>query len=334
MSAVCGQGGSMGYRVKLDVFEGPFDLLVYLIEHARMSIYDIKISEITDQYLEYVGSMQSADVGVYSEFMVLASALLEIKSKMLLPRNAPEDAAAEIPEDPRLELVSKLVEYKRFKVISEILEERWQESAMYLEKPQEDLTDYTGEPDEYLSLDIKQFMSAFEKFLNRKKKLEEIREHHRRSEKQRITTEARMGDIKRFFVDSGLRETDFRTLVPGENDRYETAVTFSSVLEMMKQRRLDAEQQYLFGDITVSATDALFEESEPDKGETNAGYDESRGTQAAPAAGGHDESETAGGQDDTSDIAAGGQTGPRRSGDSKTEKGDSDGRQENNKISN
>ena len=80
----------MSYRVKLNVFEGPFDLLVYLIEHAEMSIYDIQISEIVKQYMEHVKAMQITDVNVSSEFMVLAAALLEIKSKMLLPRAVPE----------------------------------------------------------------------------------------------------------------------------------------------------------------------------------------------------------------------------------------------------
>ena len=81
----------MSYRVKLNVFEGPFDLLVYLIEHAEMSIYDIQISEIVKQYMEHVKAMQITDVNVSSEFMVLAAALLEIKSKMLLPRAVPAD---------------------------------------------------------------------------------------------------------------------------------------------------------------------------------------------------------------------------------------------------
>ncbi|MEI3518900.1 MAG: segregation/condensation protein A [Clostridia bacterium] len=99
-------------------------------------------------------------------------------------------------EDPRTELVAKLVEYKRFKTISELLENRWEGAALYLEKPQEDLAEYTGESDEYLSLDIEQLIPAFEKFLNRKKKLEEIKRHHRRSEKQRITNETRMNDIR------------------------------------------------------------------------------------------------------------------------------------------
>ena len=100
----------MGYRVKLNVFEGPFDLLVYLIEHAQMSIYDIRISEITSQYLSYVEDMRKADVNVSSEFMVLAAALLEIKSRMLLPRKTEDSGSGQVSEDPRTELVEKLVE--------------------------------------------------------------------------------------------------------------------------------------------------------------------------------------------------------------------------------
>jgi len=250
----------MGYRVKLNVFEGPFDLLVYLIEHAQMSIYDIKISEITNQYMQYVEDMKNSDVNVSSEFMVLAAALLEIKSKMLLPRTVSEDGTEITLEDPRTELVEKLLEYKRFKNISEMLEQRAEETAMYLEKPQEDLAEYTGEPDEYLSLDLDKFTAAFEQFLRRKKKIEEIREHHKRSEKQRITTEIRMENIKEFFRNRDSKEADFRELIEKKDDKYDVAVTFSSVLEMMKERRLDAQQKYLFGDITVKATEHLLDE--------------------------------------------------------------------------
>lgn len=252
----------MGYRVKLNVFEGPFDLLVYLIEHARMNIYDIQVSEITAQYLKYVEDMQKADVNVSSEFMVLAAALIEIKSKMLLPRTVSDDGTGLIAEDPRTELVEKLVEYKRFKMISEMLEARADETAMHLEKPQEDLTEYMGEPDEYLSLDIDKFKAAFEAFLNRKKKLEEIRSHHKRSEKQRITAESRMMDIREFFRGRESDEADFKELIQKKDDKYDVAVTFSSVLEMMKSRRLDAEQKYLFGDITVKATESLLHDKE------------------------------------------------------------------------
>ena len=251
----------MSYRVKLNVFEGPFDLLVYLIEHAEMSIYDIQISEIVKQYMEHVKAMQITDVNVSSEFMVLAAALLEIKSKMLLPRAVPEEGSAEVAEDPRTQLVAKLLEYKKFKRISEMLEACEEHTAKILEKPQEDLAAYTGEPDEYLSLDIEKFKTAFEQFLRRKRKLEEIREHHRRSEKQRLTQEHRMDDIQEFFRSDPKRKADFRELIHKRDDKYDVAVTFSSVLEMMKQRRVDAEQKYLFGDITVTAAEELFAEN-------------------------------------------------------------------------
>ena len=251
----------MSYRVRLNVFEGPFDLLVYLIEHAQMSIYDIRIAEITEQYVAYISRMQEADINVSTEFMVLAAELLEIKSKMLLPRSAPAEDGETAYEDPRTELVARLREYKLFKELSQMLESRWSETAARLEKPQEDLSEFTGEPDEYLSLDMEQFRTAFELFLQRKKNLEEIRAHHIRTEKQRITTELRMGEIKSYFRDRGIKEADFRELVPRGDDRYDISVTFSSVLEMMKEHRLAAEQKRLFGDITVRATDELFEEA-------------------------------------------------------------------------
>lgn len=250
----------MSYRVRLNTFEGPFDLLVYLIEHAQMNIYDISISEITNQYIAYIEDMKRADLNLSSEFMVLAAALLEIKSKMLLPRSVPEGGEREIAEDPRTELVQKLVEYKRFKDISEMLEQRAEMAARSLQKPQEDLSEYTGEADEYLSLDLEKFKAAFEQFLRRKKKLEEIRAHHRRSEKQRITTEIRMENIREFFRGRPEQRADFRELIEKKDDKYDVAVTFSSVLEMMKARKLDAEQRYTFGDITVTAAEHLFDE--------------------------------------------------------------------------
>ena len=251
----------MSYRVRLNVFEGPFDLLVYLIEHAQMSIYDIRISEITEQYVEYIDRMKEADINVSTEFMVLAAELLEIKSKMLLPRSAPSEDGEAAYEDPRTELVARLREYKLFKELSHMWEERYEDTAARLEKPQEDLAEFTGEPDEYLTLDMDQFTAAFEAFLQRKKNLEEIRAHHIRTEKQRITTELRMNEIRSYFREQNVRYADFRDLVPHRDDRYDVSVTFSSGLEMVKEHRLEAEQKKLFGDIKVTATDELFEQA-------------------------------------------------------------------------
>ena len=108
------------YKVRLQSFEGPFDLLVYLIETAEMSIYDIKISQITNQYLEYLQAMQERNIAVATEFMVLAASLIEIKSKMILPRVSQEETAL-TEEDPRTELVERLLEYKRFKQAAQLL---------------------------------------------------------------------------------------------------------------------------------------------------------------------------------------------------------------------
>ena len=107
------------YKVRLQSFEGPFDLLVYLIETAEMSIYDIKISQITNQYLEYLQAMQERNIAVATEFMVLAASLIEIKSKMILPRVSQEETAL-TEEDPRTELVERLLEYKRFKQAAQL----------------------------------------------------------------------------------------------------------------------------------------------------------------------------------------------------------------------
>ncbi len=254
----------MSYRVRTNLFEGPFDLLVYLIEHARMSIYDIRISEITAQYIKYVEQMREADVNLASEFMVLAAQLLEIKSKMLLPRTVIDEEGETVYEDPRTELVAKLAEYKKYKAASEMLEERREIAAASLEKPQEDLSEFTGEPDEYLILDADKFKLAFEDFLQRKKRLDEIRAHHIRTEKQRITTEARIAGIRNFFSElpEGQR-ANFNELVQNKESKYDISVTFSSVLEMMKERQLDAEQKKLFGDIEVYATEHLMDDPVP-----------------------------------------------------------------------
>lgn len=248
----------MGYKVKLNVFEGPFDLLVYLIENAKMSIYDIQITEITKQYLEYVEELKRMDVPIAAEFMVLAASLIEIKSKMLLPRIRPEEKNAP-EEDPRSDLVEKLLEYKRFKALAEVLQQREERCQDILEKPQEDLSAYMGQADEYLCLDLRQFIAAFDLFLRKKKKTEEIRKHHLRTEKQRRTAESKMADIRDFFRLCPEKEASFRELVKKDGGNYDVALTFSSVLELVKERQLDAQQSCLYGDITVKATDLLME---------------------------------------------------------------------------
>jgi len=252
----------MSYKVSLQTFEGPFDLLVYLIENAQMSIYDIRISEITKQYLAYIEEMRSLDINVATEFMVLAATLIDIKSKMILPRTTIEGEMI-LEEDPRSELVERLLEYKKFKKAADILEEREAYMSNVFEKPQEDISAYLEQPDEYLSLDINKFASAFDLFLRKKKREEEVRAHYTRVEREKATIESRMVYIKDRVVGAftkGIKRLSLKTLIPNKKDRYDVVVTFVSVLQMMRDRYLDAEQSSTYGENTIIPGERNFEE--------------------------------------------------------------------------
>jgi len=246
----------MSYKVKINIFEGPFDLLVYLIENARMSIYDISVSDITTQYLQYIEEMKKTDVLMASEFMVLAATLIDIKSKMLLPRMVPDGDSGDY-EDPRTALVQKLLEYKKFKGASEMLTTREEETLRVFEKPKEDLSPYINEPDELLTLDINQFIRAFNDFIVKKRKVDEIRRNYERDERHRITTETRIELITEMISRENDKTFSFYELIPDRESRYDTALSFVSILEMMKQRKIEARQKSLYGDITVRATQYL-----------------------------------------------------------------------------
>ena len=123
----------MEYSVNLSTFQGPFDLLFYLIEQREVDIYDIPISEITEQYLEYLEEMKNLNLNITSEFILMAATLIEIKSQMLLPVKEKET------EDPRLQLVNQLLEYKICKVASEKLKEFELESSFFYSKPKEEI---------------------------------------------------------------------------------------------------------------------------------------------------------------------------------------------------
>ncbi len=252
------------YKVKLKSFEGPFDLLVYLIENAEMSIYDIKISEITNQYLACVREMEEQDVTLASEFMVLASSLIEIKSKMILPR-ASEDGQGSVEEDPRSELVERLLEYKRFKELSQMLREREERSFNIFEKPKEDISQYLENPDEYLSLDLKEFASAFRLFIQKKQRVEAVRKHYTRIERERASMEKRISYILQQVRGKIGQVFSFKDFIKDKKDRYDVVVTFMSLLEMAKARAVRVEQRKIYGDIEVSAGERAQEEWKDDR---------------------------------------------------------------------
>ena len=239
----------MVYKVKLDVFEGPFDLLVYLIESAEMSIYDIQVAEITKQYIQYVERIQKVDTVLAGEFMVLAASLIEIKSKMLLPRKS-SDEGLDLMEDPRSELVQKLLEYKMYKQIAAYLEEQEEGTGRIYEKPQEDLTAYTKEADIYLNLDLIPFVKAFELFLQKKKRMEEVKKRYSTIKQQQMTIESRIEQIKDLF--RGKKRLKFGDLVREERTRQNVVITFLSMLELIRQKAVKVSQNANYGDITIT----------------------------------------------------------------------------------
>ena len=251
----------MSYKVKLDLFEGPFDLLVYLIEHAEMNIYDIQIAQITSQYLDYIKRLQDISVEVATEFMVLAATLLEIKSKMLLP-GWKKEGDGTISEDPRTELVQRILEYKRFKAAAEQLSEQEDLASRILSKPKEDLAPFTKEF-EVLDLDLDQFVKAFNAFLQKKKNLDEIQKNYVRVQRDHQTLERKLEQIqKRFALQKRLT---FEELMEPDADRFEIVLTFVALLELIRQNQIRFLQDTTFGEIRLVRTDQKNIETEAER---------------------------------------------------------------------
>ena len=157
----------MEYEVKIDAFEGPLDLLLHLIKESKVDIWDIKIVDITDQYLNYIRSMERLNLNIASDYLVMASELMEMKSKLLLPRTKLEEETEE--EDPREKLIQKLIEYQKYKDMTKNFKELEENRHEFYTKPPESLKEYAEEgviTNTDLSLD--DLMKAFQKFLERK----------------------------------------------------------------------------------------------------------------------------------------------------------------------
>ena len=240
------------YKVRIDKFEGPFDLLVYLIQNAKMDIYDIRVAEITEQYIGYLKEMGELNVEVSSEFIVLAAVLIRLKSHMLLPR-VTDTGEVVIDEDPRMELASRLAEYVKTKKIAEMLQERQEANQCIHEKPAEDMSEYLGSPDELLKADIEQFVNAFNAFLQKKKRVADVKKRYQRIKRERASIEDRISYMSSIIKDrvSVGEYIDFAELVPEEADRYDITLSFMSLLEMIKMQEVDARQEKNYGNISV-----------------------------------------------------------------------------------
>jgi segregation and condensation protein A len=234
------------YQVKLDSFEGPLDLLVHLIRTNEVNIYDIPIAIITDQYFSYVELMQELNLDVAGEFLVMASTLIHIKSKMLLPR--PETAAGdgEPEEDPREALVRRLLEHQRYKAAAELLHDRELVRSAQFIRPDARVADAAG--DEYepeLEVDLFALIAAFKGVLERA-----ARRPPMVLPPEQISIEDRISQLL-----ARLSETEacgFDDLfADGDGSRPFMIVTFLALLEMIRLKLIRAYQAGGFGEIRV-----------------------------------------------------------------------------------
>lgn len=240
------------YKVRIDCFEGPFDLLVYLLENAKMDIYDIRVSEITEQYISYLKEMEDMDIEVGSEFIVLAAVLVRLKSHMLLPR-VTEAGETVIDEDPRMQLATRLAEYVKIKRIAEMLSEREEEYSHVHEKPGEDISEYIEEPEEILKADPDKFIKAFLLFLDKKKAVANVRRRYERVKRQRESIDERITFIGKMLEEklAAAGSATFYELIPEGGDRYDVALSFMSLLEMMKHEKINVHQNEVYGEIVI-----------------------------------------------------------------------------------
>lgn len=255
-----------GISYKLDNFEGPLDLLLHLIEKNKVSIYDIPIVLITQQYLDYVSHMETEDLNVVSEFLVMAATLIDIKSKMLLPAQVNEEGEE---EDPRAELVARLLEYKMYKCMAQELLTLEEGAARHLFKvstvprevaeyqPPVDLDELLGD------LNLAKLQAVFESVIKRRAdKIDPIRSRFGTIRREPVSLENRIKSVMDYA--RSHRKFSFRHLLERQGDKLAVVVTFLAVLELMKMGKIYLTQEELFDDMNIETLEPEGQEEELD----------------------------------------------------------------------
>jgi segregation and condensation protein A len=241
-------------EVFLEAFEGPLDLLLYLIRRQNIDILDIDVSDITDQYMEYVELMDAMQFELAAEYLLMAAMLAEIKSRMLLPRSAAED---EDEEDPRAQLIRRLQEYERYKKVAEEIDElpRVEREVFPAQAEPPDIKRSRPDPD----VDMRELLVALGEVLRRA----EMYEHHH-IQREALSTRERMSDVL-----DALREKQFVPFVSlfrVEEGRLGVVVTFLAIMELIKESLVEIVQAENFGPIHVKAcADSGQEQETPDQ---------------------------------------------------------------------
>ena len=233
----------MEITLRLDDFEGPMDLLLHLIKEKKMDLMNIKIEVIIDEYLKFIDEMERLNLDIASSYLVMASELLEMKSRLLLPRHTEEDEEEE--ENPEQELVNRLIEYQKYKDLTEDFKELENERKQIYTRLPENLKEYSDTDKMINNSDVTldDLLLAFQKFLERKKLEQPL---HTKITRKEMSVEERRVSIRKILTTK--KKVNFLELFDVLNKEY-VVVTFLAILEMAKQNELRISQEEEYGDI-------------------------------------------------------------------------------------
>ena len=231
------------YTIRLDAFEGPLDLLMHLIEKNKIDIYDIPIAQLAEQYIEYLGKFKEFNIEIASEFLVMAATLLQIKSRILLPKVKKEATEAE-EEDPRQELVERLLEYRRFKEVSSVLDQLAKEQEKFFFRAPADLPVCHLPPGD---MDVQVLWEAFQAVLeaNLVPAVNLVR-------REKFSVQDKMQDIL-LLLQRERGEMLFTAAFTRSGTKAEVITTFLALLELIKLKRVLIEQAHSFAAIYIKA---------------------------------------------------------------------------------
>ncbi len=238
----------MSYRIKLENFEGPLDLLLFFIHRDRLNIYDIPISHITSEFLEYLGLMQKLNIRVAGDFIIMAAMLMRLKAKMLLPKEKNDEDEA---EDPRTDLIQRLLEYKQFKEASQSIRQMHHvHSFRYVKGMDIPIEKQKESPEEYIRhITLFDLLAVFKGVLDRMPDRTplEVRQEQIHLDGQIEFIRTRLSSIKKL---------NFSRLVKGLESKIQVIVTFMALLELMKSKEIRVEQREPLGDILLESAAA------------------------------------------------------------------------------
>ncbi len=237
----------MDYKITIDAFEGPMDLLLHLIKTSDIDIYDIELEEITKQYLSYIEAMEEMNLNIASEYLIVAAELIEMKSAMLLPKKKIDEEDT-YEEDPREQLIKRLIAYKQYKEVTSEFKELEIERKQYLTKLPNNLSEFKGEntPMNFGEVGLSDLLYAFQKFLERKQEEKPI---HTKITKKEYSVHVRSNEIRNMLRKK--KKIEFEELFEIVTKDY-VVVTFLSILDLAKKQELEIKQENNFSKIILS----------------------------------------------------------------------------------